>query len=102
MMSESVYVEALASKRAVPGKVSISRSPTMRYGTLPSRVAVSYKDLADASGVEWSKVRYSINQHLGSLVEYAHRKDWPMLSAIVVNKPNVASGSMEPDFSRAL
>jgi hypothetical protein len=38
-----------------------------------------------------------MNPHLWSLVEYAHRKGWPMLSAVVVNKPNVASGNMEPE-----
>ena len=58
---------------------------------------MSYKDLADASGADWSKVHYSIGEHLWSLVEYAHLKGWPMLSAIVVNKPNVATGSMEPE-----
>jgi hypothetical protein len=58
---------------------------------------MSYKDLADASGAEWSKVHDSIGQHLWSLVEYAHRRGWPMLSAVVVNKTNVVSGSMEPE-----
>src|SRR5271165_2030517 len=58
---------------------------------------LSYKDLADASGVEFSQVRYEIGGHLWRLVEYAHRNGWPMLSAIVVNKPNVSTGDMEPD-----
>ncbi|HEY4982712.1 MAG TPA: acyl-CoA dehydrogenase family protein [Pseudolabrys sp.] len=58
---------------------------------------VSYKELADASGANWNQVHYSIGGHLWSLVEYAHRKGWPMLSAVVVNKQNVASGSMEPE-----
>jgi hypothetical protein len=31
------------------------------------------------------------------LVEYAHRRGWPLISSIVVNKPNVGSGSMESD-----
>jgi hypothetical protein len=35
--------------------------------------------------------------HLWRLVEYAHRKGWPMLSAIVVNQRNVATGKMEPE-----
>lgn len=29
-------------------------------------------------------------------VEFAHLNNWPMLSAIVVNKPNVGSGMMAP------
>lgn len=50
---------------------------------------VSYKELADASGVQRSQVRYAMSEHLWRLVEYAHRMKWPMLSAIVVNKQNV-------------
>jgi hypothetical protein len=47
------------------------------------------------SGVDWGQAHYAIGGHLWDLVEYAHRKGWPMLSAIVVNKPNVDSGRME-------
>lgn len=58
---------------------------------------VSYKDLADASGVSWSKVRRSIGSHMWLLVKRGHARGWPMLSAVVVNKPNVATGRMEPE-----
>ena len=58
---------------------------------------LSYKELAEASGAKWSQVHYEIGGHLWRLVEYAHRREWPMLSAIVVNKPNVETGLMEPD-----
>lgn len=57
---------------------------------------LSYKELADASGSDWSKVRYAINTHLGDLIDYAHGKGWPLLSSIVVNQQNVATGDMEP------
>mgnify|MGYP001467985536 CR=1 FL=1 len=57
---------------------------------------LSYKELADASGSDWSKVRYAVNTHLGDLIDYAHGKGWPLLSAIVVNQQNVATGEMEP------
>ncbi|MEP9400026.1 hypothetical protein [Mesorhizobium sp. KR2-14] len=57
---------------------------------------LSYKELADASGAEWSKVRYAVNGHLGDLIDYAHGRGWPLLSAIVVNQQNVATGDMEP------
>jgi hypothetical protein len=49
------------------------------------------------SGADWNSVHYSVGAHLWKLVEYGHRKGWPILSAIVVNKPNLASGQMEPD-----
>ena len=58
---------------------------------------VSYKELADASDTDWGQVHYAIGDHLWNLVEYAHRMGWPMLSAIVVNKPNVTTGAMEPE-----
>jgi hypothetical protein len=57
---------------------------------------LSYKELADASGSEWSTVRYAINAHLGDLIDYAYGKGWPLLSAIVVNHQNVETGDMEP------
>jgi hypothetical protein len=44
---------------------------------------VNYKELADGSGADWKRVHYSIGKHLWALVEYAHRKGWPMLSAVV-------------------
>jgi hypothetical protein len=56
---------------------------------------LSYKQLADESGVEWSKVRYAMNKHLDGLIEYAHRQGWPLISAIIVNQQHLADGSME-------
>lgn len=58
---------------------------------------LSYKELAETSGADWSKVRYLVNTHLGDLIEYAYGKGWPMLSAIVVNQQNVATGEMKPE-----
>ena len=57
---------------------------------------ISYGELADASGADWTQVHYSMFGHLWDLVEYAHRRGWPMLSAIVVNRQNVATGDLEP------
>jgi hypothetical protein len=57
---------------------------------------LSYGQLAEESGLDWSKARYAMNGHLGDLIEYSYRMGWPLLSAIVVNKENLASGAMEP------
>ena len=57
---------------------------------------ISYKNLADASGAMWSKVHYSIGNHLYRLVDYGRSLGWPMLSAIVVNAGRVEQGGMEP------
>lgn len=61
---------------------------------------LSYKQLADGSGANWSHVRHAMNAHLGDLVEYAHRSGWPLLSAIVVNQSNVETGAMDPSTLR--
>jgi hypothetical protein len=98
MTADSVYVEALAEHARRIGKgLDFEKSYDAIRNSAVERRFMSYKELADASGAEWSKVHYSIGGHLWSLVEYAHRKGWPMLSAIVVNKPNVACGNMEPE-----
>ena len=49
---------------------------------------LGYKELADGSGLEWSKEHYALNTHLSDLIEWA--------SAIVVNQKNIETGSMEP------
>jgi hypothetical protein len=56
---------------------------------------VSYKELAEASGLSWAKAHRVINGHLGKLCEYSYRKEGLLLSAVVVNSSNVKSGDME-------
>lgn len=56
----------------------------------------SYGELAKASGCEWVKVRRAMNSHLYALVEFAHRKGWPLLSSIVVNQNNLDTGKLDP------
>jgi hypothetical protein len=94
----SAYVDALAEQARRTGKgLDFDKSfEVIRCAAAEDRF-VSYKELADASGANWNQVHYSVGGHLWSLVEYAHRKGWPMLSAVVVNKQNVASGGMEPE-----
>ena len=58
---------------------------------------VTYGELAAASGVEWKKARRPLPQQLGRLVEIAHARGWPLLSAIVVNKDQVEKGTLEGD-----
>lgn len=56
---------------------------------------LSYTALTEQSGIDWSKVRYALNAHLGHIVDYAHGMGWPMLSAIVVNQRHLSSGGMD-------
>ena len=56
---------------------------------------ISYGDLAMANGAVWNKVHYKMNHHLGELVKLAAERNWPMPSAIVVNKGDLRTGKLE-------
>ncbi|WP_294541574.1 AAA family ATPase [uncultured Rhodoblastus sp.] len=56
---------------------------------------ISYGDLAKANGADWQKVRYDMNRHLGDLVQIAVQNGWPMTSAIVVNRQNLETGTLD-------
>ncbi|NRB34609.1 MAG: hypothetical protein HRU31_07630 [Rhodobacteraceae bacterium] len=61
---------------------------------------LSYKDLADANDVDWTKPYRLIGGHLWDLVRWGYAKDLPMRSSIVVNKENLMTGEMAPDTLR--
>lgn len=61
------------------------------------RSFLSYKDIADASGLNWVKSRRGVGPHLDTLNFYAAGKGWPLLSSIVVNKDKVETGDMTAD-----
>lgn len=61
------------------------------------RSFVCYKDIADASGLNWVKSRRGVLPHLEALSFYAAGKGWPLLSSIVVNKDKIETGDMTPD-----
>ncbi|MDF2096604.1 AAA family ATPase [Aquibaculum arenosum] len=56
---------------------------------------ISYGDLAKANGAQWHHVRYKMNTHLGDLVKIAAGRNWPLPSAIVVNKTNLKTGTLD-------
>jgi hypothetical protein len=95
--SAPMYLEALRELQIRKGNgLEFDKSFRIIRAAARERRFLSYKALADASGVDWGQVRYSLGGHLWDLVEFADRNDWPMLSAIVVNKSNVSSGAMNP------
>ena len=96
--SAPLYLAALSEHQRRKGKgLDFEKSFEIIRAAGKEHRFLSYKELADASGAEWLQVHYSIGQHLWELVEFAHRNGWPMLSAIVVNKPNVDTGRMESE-----
>jgi hypothetical protein len=67
----------------------------VRHAASESRF-LSYGGVAERSGLTWIAARHPMPKHLGNLCEYAHRRGWPLLSSIVVNKENLNSGELEP------
>ncbi len=95
--TEPAYLDALAEQARRKGKgLDFDKTFALVRAAAAERRFLSYKQLAEESGADWSKVRYAVDGHLGELIAYAHGKGWPLLSAIVVNQPNLATGTMEP------
>jgi 5-methylcytosine-specific restriction protein B len=66
-----------------------------KHGQL--RNFLSFKDIADASGLNWVKSRRGVGPHLDAVSQYAAGKGWPLLPSIVVNKDKVDTGEMSQE-----
>ncbi|RVC72502.1 hypothetical protein EN766_23440 [Mesorhizobium sp. M2A.F.Ca.ET.046.02.1.1] len=92
-----LYIQALAERARRKGNgLDFTTSLKAILKAAREQRFLGYKELADESGADWNKVYLSIGKHLDELAEYAHRKGWPLISAIVVNKENVETGKLEP------
>lgn len=97
MVEEQAYVEALEELGRRKGLgLDFQKSFKLIRHYAENKQFLSYKQLAEESGLEWEKVRYAVNTHLGDLIEYSHRRGWPLLSAIVVNQEHLETGDMKP------
>ena len=56
---------------------------------------VTYGELAAASGISWSQARLQIGRHLDSFTLLTSQRGCPLLSSIVVTKPNKEGGVIE-------
>lgn len=63
-----------------------------KHGRL--RSFLCYKDIADASGLNWIKSRRGVGPHLDAVSVYTESKGWPLLTSIVVHKDRVSTGEM--------
>ena len=64
---------------------------------------VSYGELAEANGIQWSKARHVMNGkhgHLDDILAYCDAHHLPLLSAIIVQKGRLKTGEMD-DFTLA-
>jgi hypothetical protein len=95
--NQPLYGAAIEEWHARHGQgLDLKKSITYLHAAAGERRFVSYGELATANGAVWDKVRYPMNAHLWALVRRAYSLRWPMLSAMVVNKSNLASGDMDP------
>jgi hypothetical protein len=98
---DSRYLDALEESARRKGHgLNFQKSFELIRKAAKQRRFLSYKQLADESGAEWSKVRYKVFNHLGDLIEYAHHRRWPLISAIVVAQPDVETGRMDGETLR--
>ena len=96
--SEPLYGAASVEwNRRHGGGLDLKTSLAYLKAAARERRFVSYGELAEANGATWDKVRYPMNAHLWALVEHAHHRGWPMLSAMVVNKDRRQTGDMDPE-----
>lgn len=89
------YAE-LVKTRGTRGGFDVRRSADIILSAAREGRFMSYKELADAYGMDWSVARYPINGHLGDVVSWGASQGMPMLSAIIVNQSNLQSGEMDP------
>ncbi len=86
----------------MPGAAGLrlERSREVILEAARARRFLSYGELAEANGVPWRFARRPMNAHLWDLVVWGDERGFPMLSAIVVNKARVATGTMDHDTLR--
>jgi hypothetical protein len=98
LLTAPLHLQAMAEKEQRRGNgLEFRKSVDIILAAARQRRFTSYKELADASGAKFEKVRYAMNQHLWDLVSWAQGHGWPMLSAVVVNQENVDTGKMKPE-----
>ncbi|WP_144186167.1 hypothetical protein [Elioraea rosea] len=86
-----LYLAALEERERRKGQgFDFEKTKSVLIAAATNGKVITYKDLADASGLDWSKVHWSVTPHLERMLEFCHRNGWPLLSAIVVSKEQAA------------
>lgn len=87
----------LTKKPAMPEEIRLD--PQKTYAAILDAARqtryLSYADLARANGLVWNRARYLMPRHLDMLVQTAHKRGWPLLSAIVVRQDSLETGRLE-------
>ena len=78
--------------------LTIEKSLAALIASAKRREFISYGELAEANGVSWTQARHRMNGkhgHLDDILAYCHSNGMPLLTAIVVQKGNLATGDMD-------
>ena len=85
-------------------KLSVKNTTRFIIQAAKERRFLSYANIAKENKAVWSKVKYAMPKHLIEVSAQAHARGWPMLTAIVVNEKNTATGKLDEeslsDFSK--
>lgn len=95
-----LLLEERARRAQLTQKLSLEKSMEQLKAAARGGVCITYGDLAKASGVEWSQVRYQMNGangHLDRLLDLCHARGLPLLTAICVNQAGVGTGELGED-----
>jgi hypothetical protein len=98
--SEPLYfglLEERVRRAQLKHKLDFDRSLEHLKQAAIDQTCTSYGNLAQASGVEWSKARHQMNGpngHLDRLLDICHARGLPLLTAICVNQGNIADGEL--------
>lgn len=86
---------ALEELNRLRSHLEFRKSVTAIRTVAEQRHYISYGDVGAASGFAWKEARRTIDRHLDELCRWAHLRGWPLITALVVEKPNVTSGKLE-------
>ena len=91
-----VYLDALAMRETMyAGSLTFDATVAAIREAARERRFLSYDDVAAASGSTIQKARMQLPAHLSRVLRYAVCRGWPLVTSIVVSKPNVETGTMD-------
>lgn len=74
--------------------LSVEKTVALLKDAAQQKHFVSYKDVAEASGIEFGTVRWQVGKHLDAILELCHSRRWPLLTALCVKQNEVATGDL--------
>jgi len=77
--------------------LNIEKTIDLLIRTARKKTYTTYKQVTEANGIDFSKVRYQAGKHLDEIIDLCHSRGWPLLSALCVKQNEVNSGDLSGD-----